>query len=61
MAAWRYEISLLMLKKYQHFSGEKFRTSEQPCSILYVSTLCTSNISNMHLNSLAKHNIGSEE
>ena len=46
MAAWRYEISLLLLKKYftcllrslvKYFSTleEKFRNSVQPCNILY--------------------------
>ena len=46
MAAWRYEISLLVLKKYftrslrslvNYFSTleEKFRISAQPCNILY--------------------------
>ena len=46
MAAWRYEISLLVLKKYftserservKYFSTleEKFRISAQPCNILY--------------------------
>ena len=46
MAAWRYEISLLVLKKYftrslrslvKYFPTleEKFRISEQPCNILY--------------------------
>ena len=48
MATWRYEISLLLLKKYftsecservKYFSTleEKFRISAQPCDILYVS------------------------
>ena len=32
MAAWRYEISLLVLKNIE----EKFRISAQPCNILYV-------------------------
>ena len=47
MAAWRYEISLLVLKKYftrsmrllvKYFSNleEKFRISARPCNILYV-------------------------
>ena len=47
MAAWRYEISLLVLKKYftrslrslvKYFSTleEKFRISARPCNILYV-------------------------
>ena len=46
MAAWRYEISLLVLKKYftrslrslvKYFSTleEKFRISVRPCNILY--------------------------
>ena len=46
MAAWRYEISLLVLKKYftserservKYFSTleEIFRISVQPCNILY--------------------------
>ena len=48
MAAWRYEISLLVLKKYftrslsslvKYFSTleEKFRISARPCNILYLS------------------------
>ena len=47
MAAWRYEISLLVLKKYftcsqhslvKYFSTleEKFRTSAWPCNMLYI-------------------------
>ena len=47
MAAWRYEISLLVLKKYltrslrsllKYFSTleEKFRIFAWPCNILYV-------------------------
>ena len=47
MAAWRYEISLLVLKKYftrllcsllKYFSTleEKFRISVWPCNILYL-------------------------
>ena len=47
MADWRYEISLLVLKKYftcslcslmKYFSTleEKFCTSAQPCNILYI-------------------------
>ena len=46
MAAWRYEISLLVLKKYftrslrslvKYFStlAEKFRISAWPCNIVY--------------------------
>ena len=41
MAAWRYEISLLVLKKYFTCSlrslEEKFRVSARPCNILYIS------------------------
>ena len=47
MATWRYEISLLVLKKYftsehskqvKHFPmlEEKFRISTRPCNILYL-------------------------
>ena len=43
MAMQRYEISLLMLKKYftrshKYFSTleEKFRISKQPCSVLFI-------------------------
>ena len=47
MAAWRYEISLLVLKKYftrslhslvKYFSTleEKFRIFARPCNILYL-------------------------
>ena len=47
MAAWRYEISLLVFKKYftsernervQYFSTleEKFLISARPCNILYI-------------------------
>ena len=47
MAAWRYENSLLVRKKYfarsqhslvKYFSTleEKFRTSARPCNILYI-------------------------
>ena len=50
MAAWRYKISLLVLKKYftterservKYFSTleEKLRFSVQPCDILYVSLI----------------------
>ena len=35
MAAWRYEISLLVLKKYSTLE-EKFRISARPCNILYI-------------------------
>ena len=49
MAAWRHEISLLVLKKYftcllhslvKYFSTleEKVRISAQPCDILYFSS-----------------------
>ena len=53
MDAWRYEISLLVLKKYftcllrslvKYFSTleEKFRNSARPCNILYflIRTQC---------------------
>ena len=42
MAAWRYEIFLLVLKTYftQYFNistlEEKFRISARPCNILYI-------------------------
>ena len=50
MATWRYEISLLVLKKYftrsvqslmKYFStlGEKFHISVQPCNILYIQQI----------------------
>ena len=50
MAAWRYEISLLVLKKYftrslrslvKYFPTleEKFRISAQPCNILYLNVI----------------------
>ena len=35
MAAWRYEISLLVLKKYFSTLEEKFRFSARPRNILY--------------------------
>ena len=35
MAAWRYEISLLVLKKYFSTLEEKFCVSTRPCNILY--------------------------
>ena len=38
MAAWRYEISLLVLKKYFSTLEEKFRISARPCNILYISS-----------------------
>ena len=38
MAAWRYEISLLVLKKYCSTLEEKFRISARPCNILYMLT-----------------------
>ena len=51
MAAWRYEISLLVWKKYFTCSlrslvkyistlKEKFRISARPCNILYISPGC---------------------
>ena len=52
MAAWRYEVSLLVLKKYftserservKYFPTleEKLRISKRPCNILYVLYLLT--------------------
>ena len=52
MAAWRYKITLLVLKKYftsercervKYFSTrkEKFRISKRPCNILYFLALPT--------------------
>ena len=52
MAAWGYEISLLVSKKYfacllrsleKYFSAleEKFRISAWPCNILYIFHCCT--------------------
>ena len=38
MAAWRYEISLLVLKNAT--LEEKFRISARPCNILYVFCNC---------------------
>ena len=54
MAAWRYEISLLVLKKYftrslrslvKYFSTreEKFRISKWPCDILYLGRILGEN------------------
>ena len=37
MAAWRYEISLLLLKNYFSTLEEKFRISAPPCNILYIT------------------------
>ena len=34
MAGWRYEISLLVLKKYFSTLEEQFRISARPCNIL---------------------------
>ena len=36
MAAWRYEISLLVLKYFSTLE-ERFRISARPCNILYIS------------------------
>ena len=36
MAAWRYEISLLVLKKYFSTLKEEFRISARACNILYL-------------------------
>ena len=35
MAAWRYKISLRVLKTYFSTLEEKFRISARPCNILY--------------------------
>ena len=35
MAAWRYEISFLVLKNFSKLE-EKFRISARPCNILYL-------------------------
>ena len=49
MVAWRYEISLLVLKNISlvraYFSTleEKFRISARPCNILYVVTVLSEN------------------
>ena len=42
MAAWRYEISLLVLKNISYFSTieDKFRRSAWPCNILYYTMNC---------------------
>ena len=37
MVAWRYEISLSVLKNYFSTLEEKFRISARPCNILYIS------------------------
>ena len=39
MAAWRYKISLLVLKKYFLTLKEKFRISAWPCNILYIQNM----------------------
>ena len=39
MATWRYEISLLVLKKYFSTLKDKFRISARPCNILYIFSL----------------------
>ena len=55
MAAWTYEISLLVLKKYftserservKYFSTleEKFRVSARPCNILYIPIFVSNDI-----------------
>ena len=60
MVAWRYEISLLMLKKYftrslrslvKYFSTleEKFRISARPCNILYISYHISYHIISNHI------------
>ena len=40
MAAWRYEISLLVLKNLSTVE-EKFRISAWSCNILYISRACS--------------------
>ena len=40
MAAWRYEISLLVLKIYFTRSLRSFRISARPFNILYLSFTC---------------------
>ena len=46
MAAWRYEISLLVLKKLHLFAAyfstlkEKFHISARSCNILYILLIC---------------------
>ena len=45
MAAWRYEISLLVplvLMKYFSTLKQKFCISARPCNILYVSSITSS-------------------
>ena len=62
MAAWRYKISLLVLKKYftserservKYFSTleEKFRISKRPCNILYFfpKVIATSHSGRFHV------------
>ena len=39
MATWRYEISLLVSKKYFSTLEDKFRISARPCNILYIFSL----------------------
>ena len=62
MAAWRYEISLLVLKKYftrslrslvKYFSTleEKFCISKRPCNILYFSIITIITIINCYIQS----------
>ena len=40
MAAWRYEISLPVLKKYFSTLEEKFHISKRPFNILYFFLIC---------------------
>ena len=40
MAAWRYEISLPVLKKYFSTLEEKFHISKRPFNILFFFLIC---------------------
>ena len=63
MTAWRYEISLLVLKKYftserservKYFSTleEKFRISARPCNILYLYNFSLKKVLNLQKTTL---------
>ena len=63
MAAWRYEISLLVLEKYftserservKYFSTleEKFRISARPCNILYLYNFSFKKVLNLQKTTL---------
>ena len=51
MAAWRYKISLRVLKKYFSTLEEKFRISARPCNILYFfpKVIATSHSGRFHV------------